>query len=376
MFITIIDDQCSCEAYKEITCGIFDRRWDGGTERAQLALCLPRSGVLTIFPLFKIKNKEGASRQPIKLRAISVAAMKILRTGIQDILIVKPDGTLAIIAYSLRELPLLAETKGKITGLEAAVESSVTMRAEGQSPIRVTVNLVPAASYVQQMLSLLATVLPELEFYTLHHAFLLKWSARQFSQDENTFEDLCSAILGFLGLDPADGTLQTDGAWATLGSSSTATRFANDVVLRKLKVPTPKLQTDPPPHQKPVHKYHSSVLLGLHHLAQCFLLSTNRHKALMQLVPTICRLAYVVRPEWADYWKRLFPDASGPWRSPQGTGTCSAGNVIIYANSTDVTQCLRTSTNDYQSGQPMCSPAYWVKSTTLIGTSPISIAGS
>ncbi|KAI0688498.1 hypothetical protein BC835DRAFT_1284508 [Cytidiella melzeri] len=315
--------QEDCELWRDITFGIFDRRWDGLHEWTRFALCLPASGVLTIIPLLKTKEKRVVTDAVVQIPAISAASLKILRPGIEDLLIVKPDRTLAILTYGLHELPLQVHTGGEAVGLKAAVESSVSIRWKDQEASRTTVNLLPAVPHVQQLLLLLAMVLPLAEFFSLHHTFLLKWSVRKFSQDEEAFEDLCSAIFDFLGLEPFDtsasSTSKSNDAWSILGNSSTTARLVSDVVLKRLKMPKQKPVEDPPIHHKPVHKYHSSILLGLHHLGQCFLLSTNRHKALMRLIPAICRLAYVVRPEWADYWKRLFPDTCGPWRSPQMT---------------------------------------------------------
>ncbi|KAI0087606.1 hypothetical protein BDY19DRAFT_1058080 [Irpex rosettiformis] len=310
-----------CDSWWDITFGIYDRRWDGEKERTQFALCLPWTSKATIIPLTKTKEKRVVAEAPVQVIAVSVAAMKILRPGIDDLLLVKPDGTLAVLSYGYHEFPLDAQMTGAISGLKAGVESSVALsRRHVLESTRVTINLLPIIPHVQQVLLTLAMVLPLTEFSVLHHRFLSRWSTRRYAQDEETLDDICGAIVGFLGLDMAERAPPTSSnPWDTLCNSPTAKRFANDIALRKLNFPRPQMAEDPPIHHKSVHKHHSSVLVGLHHLGQCFLLSTDRHKALMKLVPTICQLAYVVRPEWADYWKRLFPDVSGAWRSPQKT---------------------------------------------------------
>ncbi|KAI0341254.1 hypothetical protein BDW22DRAFT_1397598 [Trametopsis cervina] len=309
-----------CQAWRDFTFGIFDRRWDGQREVVHVAMCLPRSSVLLIFPLVKSKEKIVSLDSPVSLSAISVAPMKLLRPEIDDLLIVKPGGSLAIVTYGLRELPLHTQPKLPIVTLRDPIEASVTFCDADNTGSRVTLHLFPTTYHPKQLLLTLAMVLPSSEFFALHHTFLLKWSTQHFVQDETTFDILCSSILDFLGLkgegDTASPPSGIDDPWSLLGRSSTAAKFTNDIALRKLSMPARLRAEDPSIHRSIVHKFHASILNGLHHLAQCFLLSTSRHSVLKKLVPVICRLAFVVRPEWADYWKRLFPDEAGPWRSP------------------------------------------------------------
>jgi anaphase-promoting complex subunit 1 len=40
----------------------------------------------------------------------------------------------------------------------------------------------------------------------------------------------------------------------------------------------------------------------------------------LRFAPVLCRIALAIRPEWADYWKRLVPDAISSWPSPITSG--------------------------------------------------------
>jgi anaphase-promoting complex subunit 1 len=61
------------------------------------------------------------------------------------------------------------------------------------------------------------------------------------------------------------------------------------------------------------------VLYALHMLAEDLRLDVLRYESLMLLIPFICQIAHIVRPEWADYWKRLCPNIMPGWPAPATT---------------------------------------------------------
>ncbi|KAJ3806574.1 hypothetical protein F5876DRAFT_80552 [Lentinula aff. lateritia] len=72
------------------------------------------------------------------------------------------------------------------------------------------------------------------------------------------------------------------------------------------------------------------VLYTLHTLAEGMRLLVDRYPLLMRLAPVICRIAMYIRPEWADYWRRMCPDAmfSLPWPSSATAAVQSLDDTI------------------------------------------------
>lgn len=203
---------------------------------------------------------------------------------------------------------------GSILTLKDGVESSVTLCLRGGISKRLTLSLYPSEELTHQCLLMLAMVLPKDAFFQFHHAFLLFWSQRGMVNGPSTFDALSDTINATLGLDRTSATNERS-PWETLNASRSATRFTGDPVLKGFSIassPTPKAKT---PVQRP-HTLHVNFLVGLHYVAQNMLLSVDEHAALLRLVPIVCRLALPVRPEWADYWKRLVPDALDAWPAP------------------------------------------------------------
>ena len=62
------------------------------------------------------------------------------------------------------------------------------------------------------------------------------------------------------------------------------------------------------------------ILYALHTMGEDMRLSPHRYEDLLRFASLICRIAIIIRPEWADYWKRLCPEAMAGWPSPAATG--------------------------------------------------------
>ncbi|KIP09445.1 hypothetical protein PHLGIDRAFT_102877 [Phlebiopsis gigantea 11061_1 CR5-6] len=315
------EDVADCE---NVTVGVFDRRYDGKAEHVKIGVCLPHRRQLIVVPVGQIDTNGpfiAKDKDVFRLPAVSIAPIRIVRFRIYDLLIIKPNGSFSLLTHGTREMPLRlqGEVPQTVVSLENPVDSSVTLRRPGDSHLRTTLRLSPKGVLTSQCLQTMAMVLPVDEIFTLHHRFLLEWSATSFSQsDDTSFKAFCSAIYSYLGLAPeAKPPAVADDPWSALCRTASASRFLDDPALRKLKVPRPFVSSSPavPTEEKP-HAYHSIVLNGLHHVAQEFIINVKAQETLLKLVPVICRLALTVRPEWADYWKRLIPDAIGPWPSP------------------------------------------------------------
>lgn len=145
------------------------------------------------------KDKTLATEPVSRKDAISIATIRALRSRIDDLLLVKPDGSLSILTYGMLEVPLKLSEIVSVTALKDSVNSSVTLRFQDKSTTRVTLNYWPSNFVVEQCLLILALVLPMDEFFLLHRMFLSRWATRKFVQGEESFELLRIAIFDFLG---------------------------------------------------------------------------------------------------------------------------------------------------------------------------------
>jgi anaphase-promoting complex subunit 1 len=191
----------------------------------------------------------------------------------------------------------------------------------------VCIDLVPTDYLTGQILHILALITPEDVFFELHRNFLELWSSRGFlTSDGIEFECITSALCCTFELRrfadvPLDGDL-----WSSLVKSSSHDRFREDPALRALSRPNTPLHTlaseVEAPLQSPQRKtLLAPILYALHTLGEDLRLSIDHYKALTKLAPVICMVALVIRPEWADYWKRLCPDAMTGWPQPTTSGS-------------------------------------------------------
>lgn len=314
-----------------------DNRSDGKVERAIFALCLPRTRTLILIPLIKGDSGMLKLSPCMRLNALAVAPVKALRFNVYDLLVLKTDGSLSILTHGVSELPLRLRPVGtlsappasnELVSLKDGLESSVTLCLTEERSIRISLDMSPAPGLTQECLLMLAMVLPKDVFFWFHHRFLLAWSEFDFVNGPPSFTALRQTIYKTLGL--SIGTEETpltkaniDASWEELGHSLSASRFAGDPALVDLKLP--HISSSQEVHDSPrqPNEYHINFLNGLHHVAQNLLLTVSTYEALMQLVPVVCKLALVIRPEWADYWKRLLPDVLDIWPAPTATRRCS-----------------------------------------------------
>lgn len=280
-----------------------------------------------------------------RLQALSIAPLCATRASILDLLIVRPHGSLALLTQGVHELPLNLSNNtddevlmdvDSLTGESALlrvvsvhnpVASSVNVVFSNGLTFRITIDLISKDHLTQQCLVMLAMVLPGEMAFLIHSRFLSKWSAAGFaSSDDIAFNAFCNSIYETFGIESASalaGVSEGDPShpWCRLALTASASRFREDPVLKKLRLPhrSAPLVSNSKPTSKPHHLL-APVLNSLHHIAEDMRLMVFKHHSLLKLVPLICRIAMVIRPEWADYWKRLCPDAMAEWPSPAKTG--------------------------------------------------------
>lgn len=301
-------------------------------------------GVPTAVFLLTVQeaNKTVACDYLATIDAVSVAPVGATRKEIWDLLAVKSDGSVTIFTHGLQELPIVlgiaqaGDTGGAVknsfvpvtgvTSIKSACVSSITLLCAGGQAYRSKFDMLPRDRLVNQALQALSLVIPTKEIFTMHREFLRTWSLRNFCTSSNLeFHALTYGLtkildLGFSHSANRHASHSTD--WEQFFSLNVNVRnFQDDPALQHLSLPAHlKSQQFTLVALKP-NPLLAPVLYTLHMLAEDLRLVVHRHDSLVLLAPLVCQIAHIVRPEWADYWKRLCPNIMPTWPSPSTTRT-------------------------------------------------------
>lgn len=339
---------CSSQSWSDISVALFDQRWDGTNERSLLGICLPTTETLYTFSLTRKRDEKKKyetleATRISQLSAISIASVRATRDKVWDAIVVKPDGRLALFTHGLREISLDLESRNrradrmdvdggsesnvpgcqrKVIAIEGANFSSVTLVYSDGSKVRISVDLVPKDFLTTRSLQVLAQTLPAGYCFALHRTFLEIWSLKRFSMLKGAeFDCFELALTRVFNLkDNTQPVSHANSAWQALSHSPSHGRFSADPALGRLELPP---RVDAPKPFKQTNRPHNMlapILYALHTMGEDMRLSPNRYEDLLRLASLICRIAFVIRPEWADYWKRLCPDVIAEWPSPASTG--------------------------------------------------------
>ncbi|KAJ6553970.1 hypothetical protein DFH09DRAFT_1366046 [Mycena vulgaris] len=333
--------------WRGITCSIFDGRWNGTAHHSMLSIHFPASESLLLFSAYVAQDLTLKLQYLSQLPALGAVSLRITRDSMWDLLVLKPDHELVVLTHGHKELPIAVKLSGpdsapmdvdlsqpasggpaRLVGLKRDSFHSATLVFEDENRRRrqqaVSIDLVPTDYLTGQTLQILAVSLPKDIFFVLHENFLEEWSSRGLrTSDGVEFEALVSALYRTFELrHPADPPLASGDLWSSLSKSPSHDRFREDPALRALSRPSAPLQTIPftVEVRSPQHKtLLAPILYALHTLGEDLRLRIDHYKALTKLAPVICTIALVIRPEWADYWKRLCPDAMVGWPHPTTT---------------------------------------------------------
>ncbi|KAJ6524495.1 hypothetical protein B0H19DRAFT_972018 [Mycena capillaripes] len=337
--------QASSTDWRGISCSLFDGRWGGSSERSLLSIHFRASKSLLLFSVYAGQDNTLKLKYVSQLPALGAVSLRITRRTVWDLLVLKPNHELVVLTHGTREIPITVKVKVfdpdstmdvdvaqpvdgtvQVVGLKHDSFHSATLIFEDdrqrchEQPV--CIDFVCTDYLTGQTLQILALTLPEDFFFELHRNFLEIWSSRGFLTSDGTeFECLTSALCRTFELQCfADSTF--DGSlWSSLAKSPSHERFREDPALRTLSRPNTPLHANTldvePPLQSPQRKtLLAPILYALHTLGEDLRLSIDHYKALSKLAPVICMVARVIRPEWADYWKRLCPDAMAGWPQP------------------------------------------------------------
>ena len=298
-----------------------------------MGICLPKAQSLLLFALTSGEDRT-LKVKPLGARpAFSATSLRATRSQIWDLLILKPDGGLVLLTHGTRELPIrIQEDKrrvlpsasavdhGAIVSVQCTAMSSITVVYEDGYRAQITIDLIPTDVLTSSCLQMMAVTLPADYSFHLHRTFLEHWWSRGLSSSTSVqFTCFMNALYQMLNLKTKSRPVLDD-SWQVLGWSKSHQRYRDDPALQHFELPpSPCAQVSVLNSSKP-HPILSVVLYALHILAENFRLLVNHYDLVVRIAPVICRIALIVRPEWADYWKRLVPDATVSWPSPSTTG--------------------------------------------------------
>ncbi|KAJ7754266.1 hypothetical protein DFH07DRAFT_1029824 [Mycena maculata] len=331
--------------WRGITCSLFDGRWAATSERALLSIHFPATRSLLLFSVHEGPDNGLKIKYHSQLPALGAVSLRITRRTVWDLLVLKPDHELVVLTHGHREIPIALRVSkshaaamdmdvnlsqpvsggpGQLVGLKNDSFHSATLIFENDAQRRrqqaVCIDMVPSDYLTSQTLRILALALSEDIFFQLHRGFLEEWSTRGFRTSDNTeFECLTSALCRTFELPHLPDSPSDSDLWSSLGRSASYDRFREDPALRALHRPPPFFHTiaSEPSLRTPERQVLlAPILYALHTLAEDLRLRIDHYQPLTRLAPVICTVALEIRPEWADYWKRLCPDAMAGWPHP------------------------------------------------------------
>lgn len=334
----------SSRDWSKITISIFDQRFDGQVDRVLLGVCCPASETISILSVAKDSDKTLRVTRVAERPAMSVAPMRIMRSNVDDLLVAEPNGALTVLTHGLREynastvgitgvvphflprpptLPSVAAMEvdcpsipvitNRVVALKDPIRSAVTIELLDGSLSRVSIDFTPKDLLTKQCLEVLALTLPADWYFGLHLTFTDAWRTRRLSCDpEVEFDSFKSALTTILQVEPYQQEMTRNNPWERLSCSASYTRLEDDVVLSGLRLP-PRSPPHPPSTPKRPHALLAPVLNALHMLGEDIRLMVHRHDDAHCLAELICLIASIIRPEWADYWKRFCPDVTAGW---------------------------------------------------------------
>ncbi|KIY65028.1 hypothetical protein CYLTODRAFT_380020 [Cylindrobasidium torrendii FP15055 ss-10] len=304
---------------------LFDDRVSREGESALLAICLG-SGQTALLSMTRGANHALVVKLHSSIPAISIGRCWATRSGVADLITIDTNNEVVIStigghlikldipwkhdssAMDVDDRPTPRFTKVKVIEKEEILLTGPNVR------LRARISLRPRTRLGSQCMQIISLCLTTEIFVRLQQIFLTNWSQKGFvSSGDVEFHAFAAAICTLCGIAPAPAP-RPKTPWESLAYSDTAKRFEGDIALRAsgLQLPTrsgdseglPSLRSDG--RTLPLL---APILYALHLLAEDMRFAVDRYQDLRKLVGLICPFAAWVRPEWADYWRRLIPSA-------------------------------------------------------------------
>ena len=263
------------------------------------------------------------------MQATSVAPVRCTRPTVKDLLLVKPDGSLGILTHGIRQIciqpwignpkraPLemgagagsRSTTSLKVARVEEHTESCATFVMDNGENMYASLVFSSPDVLVHRCFEVLAMALTSELTFAIRLEFLHLWHEQGlFTMGDTVLVCFRRALFKILRInDPDPEPLAL--SWDNLSQSPLFDDLSEDVSFLGLTHP-PSVRTHAPTdfHIIKPHPLAGAALNALHHLAEDMRIDLGQQVLVLRIVPIICAMALVMRPEWADYWKRLCPD--------------------------------------------------------------------
>ena len=261
------------------------------------------------------------------MQATSVAPVRSTRPTVKDLLLVKPDGSLSILTHGMRQISIKPcekstqwatyemkvdvgsrSTSPKVARVEERTESCATFVTESGENMYGSIAFSPPDILVHRCFEVLAMALPPEFTFAIRLEFLHLWHEQGlFTIGDTVLICFRRALFKVLHINDPDPE-PTIFSWSSLSQSHLFEDLNEDVSLQALDYPPVRKNTLTDFHIIKPHPLAGAALNALHHLAEDMRVNLEQQLLVLRIVPIICTIALVVRPEWADYWKRLCPD--------------------------------------------------------------------
>ena len=263
------------------------------------------------------------------MQATSVAPVRSTRPTVMDLLLVKPDGSLGVLTHGIRQIGIqprmgttqraLSETEAhasvrpttslKVVRVVERTESCATFVMENGEKMYGSLIFSSPDILVHRCFEVLAMALPSELAFAIRLKFLHLWHEQGlFAIEDTVLVCFRRALFKILHINDSNPEQMIHG-WDNLSQSPLFDDMSEDVSLLGLVHPPPIREHAPADfHIIKPHPLAGAALNALHHLAEDIRINLEQQILALRIVPIICTIALVVRPEWADYWKRLCPD--------------------------------------------------------------------
>jgi anaphase-promoting complex subunit 1 len=327
---------CSAQDWSGAIARIFDDRIEDTQRRFLLGVCFPRSALLFIFLCTTTEDRRLSASLHARIPATSIARVTCLRQEVFDLLIVKPGGGQSLFTYGLREVPIrlvdASATRGvPVVGQHPSIArfvndvqgSVIAILADGSRWLA-NLNLDTGDELTLSCLRALSMTLPGDDFFRLQLRYIIHWQKEGHPAAEGrSFECFRLALAETFNFPVRPNpTANLNDAWSSLGSSTSQRRFMDDPAFTHLQVPENTKSTPPTKATSKPHELLCPVLNSLQLLAEDFRQALSTEHAVLTLAPLLCDIALAIRPEWADYWKRVIPDVLDVWPDPSEISEC------------------------------------------------------
>ncbi|KIY45780.1 hypothetical protein FISHEDRAFT_8253, partial [Fistulina hepatica ATCC 64428] len=325
--------EADAASWQDVSVAVFDHRRNAKNDQCLLAVCFKQSQTLLIFAITPGDDLLLHAHLVKTLSAISVTSIRATRDKIYDLIYVRPDNTLALMMHGTEEvnirlvkqssddaMVLDSSPSRHLTSVVRGPVSCVSLLYDDGTRESACIDLVSHDALVKQALLVFSQALPTDLTFQLHFHFLESWSARHFStRDGIEFQCFEEALCQTVRLAPSHVLPDPASPFQSLMVSRSHQRFGDDPVLRLCEFPAVKSDKLDAMDGQP-HDLLPLVLWSLHCLAEDLRLMADQYELLKTLVPLICRIANLIRPEWTDYWRRMCPDSVPAWPSVSVSG--------------------------------------------------------